>query len=338
MNGTSQRAIVRLPKRQREALELLELERLSYAQIAAKMGTSQDSVAQLIARGRINLYDELRGTPLASVAAPSAECERSLPLIAAREDGQLDPTDADAAWLDAHLAGCDRCRPAVGQMAEAAASYRAGAAPGGAAASATARPPAPGGAAPRRRTAALAATSLAVVLLAGLAAVLVGDEGAPAPAGPAAEAAPATGGGDSSPARLVEADRTKEAARRKKSESAGGEAGAVDGQATGGATVETAPTSFAPAPPAGGDGAQGGTSHPNRPSGKAAVNPPKQASSPKPSSMRKPAPAPAQASQPAPEPPPEAPPAEASPPAEEAPDRPGRSGEAPGKPADRPSR
>jgi len=61
----------RLPERQREALELREREGMSYERIAARTGTGPGRVAQLLERARINLYDELRGTPLAAVAAPA---------------------------------------------------------------------------------------------------------------------------------------------------------------------------------------------------------------------------------------------------------------------------
>ena len=118
-------ANMRLPEHQREALALRELEQLSYEEIAAILETSPDSVAKLISRARINLSDDLHGTTLAAVAAPSAACERALPLIAAREDGQLEAGSDDDAWLDAHLAGCERCGLAVEAMREAGASYRA---------------------------------------------------------------------------------------------------------------------------------------------------------------------------------------------------------------------
>jgi predicted DNA-binding protein (UPF0251 family) len=118
-------ANTRLPERQREALALRELEELSYDEIAASMEMSPSSVAELICRARINLSDDLHGTALAAVAAPSPECERALPLIAAREDGQLEAGSGDDAWLDAHLAGCERCRLGVEAMHEAGASYRA---------------------------------------------------------------------------------------------------------------------------------------------------------------------------------------------------------------------
>ena len=118
-------ANARLPERQREALALRELEEMSYDEIAAVMEMNRNSVAQLISRARINLRDELRGTALASVATSSPECERALPLIAARDDGQLDPESADAAWLVTHLSSCETCLVATAAMEEAGVSYRA---------------------------------------------------------------------------------------------------------------------------------------------------------------------------------------------------------------------
>jgi RNA polymerase sigma-70 factor (ECF subfamily) len=118
-------ANMRLPEHQREALALRELEQLSYGEIAAILETSPDSVGKLLSRARINLSDDLHGTTLAAVAAPSAACERALPLIAAREDGQLEARSEDDAWLNAHLTGCERCALAVQAMNDAGASYRA---------------------------------------------------------------------------------------------------------------------------------------------------------------------------------------------------------------------
>lgn len=118
-------ASLRLPERQREALALRELEELSYDEIAAIMEMNRNSVAQLISRARIKLRDELRGTALASIAASSPDCERALPLIAMRDDGQLEEGGDDAAWLDGHMAGCDTCRLGLEAMQEAGTSYRA---------------------------------------------------------------------------------------------------------------------------------------------------------------------------------------------------------------------
>jgi len=115
----------RLPERQREALALCELEELSYDEIAEIMDMNRNSVAQLISRARIKLRDELRGETLSSIAMSSPECERALPLIALRDDGQLDVQSEDASWLDGHLTGCHTCRLGVEAMQEAGTSYRA---------------------------------------------------------------------------------------------------------------------------------------------------------------------------------------------------------------------
>ncbi len=117
-------ANARLPERQREALALRELEGLSYDEIAAIMGMNRNSVAQLISRARLNLRAELRGTALESVATSSADCERALPLISSRDDGQLED-GAEATWLGAHLAACGVCQVRVEAMHEAGTSYRA---------------------------------------------------------------------------------------------------------------------------------------------------------------------------------------------------------------------
>jgi RNA polymerase sigma factor (sigma-70 family) len=115
----------RLPERQREALALCELEELSYDEIAEIMDMNRNSVAQLISRARIKLRDELRGGALASIAVSSPECERALPLIAMRDDGQLDGESDDATWLDGHMSTCHTCRLGLEAMQEAGASYRA---------------------------------------------------------------------------------------------------------------------------------------------------------------------------------------------------------------------
>jgi RNA polymerase sigma-70 factor (ECF subfamily) len=214
---------MRQPERQREALVLRELGELPYGEIAAIMSVHPDAVAQLIFRARINLSDELHGTMLGSTAASSSVCERALPLIAARDDDQLDSDSADAAWLDSHLAGCERCGFAVEAMRKARDSYRAWAPSAAAAwllpatmakaadlagadwsreiskaelAHGSSRSPlagsrlraaiAPGQA---RRRAVLAAGFVALLLVAGLAAVLVAGEEAGAPIEPAAGSA-----------------------------------------------------------------------------------------------------------------------------------------------------
>jgi predicted DNA-binding protein (UPF0251 family) len=327
-------ASVRLPERQREALELRVLEQRSYEEIAAIMETSRDSVAQLIYRARINLYDELRGTVLASVAPPSPDCERALPLIAARDDEQLEASSGDAAWLDAHLAGCDRCRLGEEQMRDADASYRSQAPVGAAAGSPPGTPPAFQPARRRfglpRGRLALAGALAAVLLLGGLATAFVGDDGAPAPAGPAADTASARGSREAEPgATPVKAHSEKGSAARQKAKTRAQAAEAGRSDASGGAAP--APTAVTVPTQATTGGGAGSKPSPTRPSGKTGVEPTQPSSTPQPTS--KPAPTATPTSQPASEP---TPTTEAPPPAEEPSDQPGRSGEAPGKPAGQP--
>ena len=108
LQGDVREANVRLPERQREVLALRELEELSYDEIAEITAMDRGSVAQLISRARIKLRDELRGTALASIAPASPDCERALPLIAMRQDRELEDA-GDRAWLAEHLAACDTC-------------------------------------------------------------------------------------------------------------------------------------------------------------------------------------------------------------------------------------
>jgi RNA polymerase sigma-70 factor (ECF subfamily) len=293
-------ASMRLPDRQREALALRELEELSYDEIAATMEMNRNSVAQLISRARINLRDELRGTALASVAASSPQCERALPLIAMRDDGQLESGGGDAAWLDAHLAGCDSCRVGVEAMAEAAVSYRAwtpvAVAPwlfretmakaaelvgadwseeiAAREAAARRRPQ-------RRRAGALAAGLGALAILAGGAAVLGDDDPPAAPAEPAGATAPATA--SPTPEAAAKGAKPKPAGTTKQPEqtpTTGETPTPPTPQPTGSQPADTA---GAPSGPAG---------KPKRPPGRGAGQPPRQAAAPEPKPKPKPPPPP----------------------------------------------
>lgn len=349
-------ATTRLPERQREALTL-DTSGRSYEEIAAAIGTNRDAVAQLVARARINLYDELRGTPLASVV-PSPDCERALPLIAMREDGQIEASSGDADWLEAHLAGCDRCRAGEEQMRAAATAFllapplatgtdfgekrggASGGAPETAAQEATVRtsgPAAPAGGRPRRRMT-FAVISAVMLLLASVAiAVTGGDESTPV--SPAADATSDRGAGQADRGgRPIDADNGKSAAAKPGSKKKAAPTGSTPAASDGSALAEevTSPSFGA----VGGDPASDGGRQGDTPatgqngSGEAAVGPTRQTAASKPSSKAKATPAPA----PAP-PATAASPAPAPPPApEEQPDGPGRSDEAPGKPADRPPR
>lgn len=314
---------MRLPQRQRETLSLRELEGLSYDEIAATMAVSRDTVAQLISRARINLCDELHGTVLASIAAPSPECERALPLIAAREDAQLEAGSPEAAWLDAHLTGCDRCRRGVEAMREGGASYRAWTSPaaGLSVAAAERRGKPPGlhlGRPPGLRLTLIAGLAVAL-LLAGLAAALIGSERPAAPAKAAAGAAlgPTAGA-------LPAARRAASSRKRKRSTAR---------RTTGARFAAAASTLSIPAavPAPSGSGAPSASApHSRHSPGKAAVKPTRHASAPRSS---QPAPAPAAAPTPAP-----APATEGTPAGEESPKERHRQHEPHGKGAGRPPR
>lgn len=365
-------ANTRLPERQREALALRELEGLSYAEIASMMDVSQKAVAQLLARARINLRDEMRGTALASVS-PSADCERALSLIASREDEQLEPASAEATWLDDHLAGCDRCRLGVEALQEAAASYRAWAplaAPAWllketmtraaeqanadwtevietTAAARTRLSSLPGMPAPylgevpaeepprSRRPArrGLMAASLAVLLaLVGLAAALAGTRHS-APV-PADESAKQAGEVGRRSTGQDGARSGKPASSRAK----GAKKAASPKSSSTELAQETAPAPVSAEGPSGEGSGNQGARHPSAPSGKTAVGAPRQTSSPnsspRPRSPRTTTPpAPTTTTTTTP-----APVVEASPPPEEASTAPPHGHEPPGKPADRPPR
>lgn len=367
-------ASMRLPERQREVLALRDLEELSYEEIAAIMEVNGHTVAQLISRARINLRDEMRGTALASVAAPSAECERALPLIASRDDGQLEADGRDAAWLDSHLAGCHRCRLAVEAMREADASYR-GWAPIAAmpwllgetmakaaelagadwseeiAAATASRAPAEspgtpsayatdgGRGRPARRRLTLLAGLAALLLLAGVAAVLARNDPPATPAAPAADAAPGprAGGPEAGP-RHAKAGRAREGVRKKGVRRKRAETRTTAAADTLAGPATAAAESTPAQAPTGSGGASRPASHPSGSGGAAAVQPTHQTQTSAPKHSSEPSattPAPQAAPATATTPAP-APAAEEPPPAEEATTEKSHGREPPGKPADRP--
>jgi len=117
-------ATARLPERQREALALRELLRLSYKQIAQVMSLDLAAVAPLLARSRLRLRTERRGAAPALEAGTCEEQDRALRILAGRQDSEPISNDDDE-WLRAHLAGCPQCEMAHAAMLEASVCYRA---------------------------------------------------------------------------------------------------------------------------------------------------------------------------------------------------------------------
>ncbi|MEA2159306.1 MAG: Sigma-70, region 4 [Solirubrobacteraceae bacterium] len=116
-------ATAALPERQREGLALRELLRLSYEQISQVMDIEQAAVAPLLARARLRLRVERRGTDLPA-GTECAEGERALRLLACRQDSE--PLSAeDEGWLLAHMSSCLACETRHAAMLEASVCYRA---------------------------------------------------------------------------------------------------------------------------------------------------------------------------------------------------------------------
>jgi hypothetical protein len=115
-------AVARLPERQREALALREVLRLSHEQIAEVMGIDGAAVALLLARARLRLRELRRGAPAAPLTCD--ERDRALRALARRQDSEPLIGDDDE-WLFAHLGSCPECDQAHAAMIEAAVCYRA---------------------------------------------------------------------------------------------------------------------------------------------------------------------------------------------------------------------
>jgi DNA-directed RNA polymerase specialized sigma24 family protein len=116
-------ATAKLPERQREALALRELLSLTHRQMSSVMGIEPTAVAPLLARARLRLRAERRGT----VVQPDTECEgreRALRVLACRQDSEPVSSEDDA-WLLEHMASCKGCEMAHAAMLEASVCYRA---------------------------------------------------------------------------------------------------------------------------------------------------------------------------------------------------------------------
>ncbi len=114
-------AAARLPPRQREALALRELLRLSHQQLSSVLGIEPTAAAPLLARSRLRLRAELRGAALPRSDCP--ERDRMLRVATLRQDGE--PVSiADEDWLIDHLGHCSDCIRAHAGMLEGSACYR----------------------------------------------------------------------------------------------------------------------------------------------------------------------------------------------------------------------
>jgi hypothetical protein len=115
-------AVAGLPERQREALALRESLRLSHEQISRVMAIELAAVAPLLARARLRLRSERRGTPV-ELETACADRDRALRILTRRQDSEPLSAEADE-WVFEHLAGCEECERAHAAMLEASVSYR----------------------------------------------------------------------------------------------------------------------------------------------------------------------------------------------------------------------
>jgi hypothetical protein len=113
-------ATAKLPERQREALALRDLLRLSHEQVSRVMGIEEAAVAPLLARARLALRALRRGTPEPRAVCP--ERERGLRVLARRQDSESLSAEDDA-WLNEHLGSCEYCNQVHGAMLEASVCY-----------------------------------------------------------------------------------------------------------------------------------------------------------------------------------------------------------------------
>lgn len=113
-----------LEVRHREVLALRELLGCSYAEIGGILEAGDRTVAELLGRARLALYDELNGSRLASIAPVADSCRRALALIAGDWDGErFDGGERD--WLRGHLRTCGKCRVSQKAARKASTAYRA---------------------------------------------------------------------------------------------------------------------------------------------------------------------------------------------------------------------
>jgi hypothetical protein len=114
----------RLSEAEQEALACRERQRLSHGEIAQELGLENEvQAALLLARARLRLRAELRGTAPESPGGCGTR-ERALILLAKRQDGEsLEPDEED--WIRQHMAECEPCERAHAAMLEASVCYRA---------------------------------------------------------------------------------------------------------------------------------------------------------------------------------------------------------------------
>jgi RNA polymerase sigma factor (sigma-70 family) len=112
-----------LTRRQRRALTLRDVDGQSYAEIGSELGIGADAVAQVISRARMRLRSVVRREQV-DLDELRPECRAMLGPLSDYVDGRA---SSSAPALEAHLAGCERCRHTLAAYQEAGLRLRGGA-------------------------------------------------------------------------------------------------------------------------------------------------------------------------------------------------------------------
>ena len=112
-----------LTRRQRRALTLRDVDGQSYAEIGSELGIGADAVAQVISRARMRLRSVVRREQ-ADLDELQPECRAMLGPLSDYVDGRA---SSSTPALEAHLAGCERCRHTLASYQEAGLRLRGGA-------------------------------------------------------------------------------------------------------------------------------------------------------------------------------------------------------------------
>jgi RNA polymerase sigma factor (sigma-70 family) len=115
------RSTARLNGRQRRALVLREVDGLSYFDIADRLGTSPEAVAQILARARMRLRAEYRREQGPAMPV-DAHCHATRDALSAYLDLKLSAAVHDD--VQRHLERCDACREVLATYREAGIQLR----------------------------------------------------------------------------------------------------------------------------------------------------------------------------------------------------------------------
>lgn len=105
-------AVARLARRFGDAVTLVDLEGVSYEQAAARLAVKPGTVSSRVTRGRLHLRRELWELAAAEEIHTDTVCDAAAEMV--HRYVRDETTQAEAAFVTAHLTHCPRCQLAVG--------------------------------------------------------------------------------------------------------------------------------------------------------------------------------------------------------------------------------